>query len=66
MARRSRCPGHGRHWFTYYGAPGSSAPVCQRCGAENPGYRPEDDDRRESDPQPLGAYSVPSSPDEEA
>lgn len=32
-----------RHWFSYYGAPGSSAPVCQRCGAPNPRYRPQAD-----------------------
>lgn len=34
---RSRC------WFAYYGWPGSSSPVCVRCGRPNPRYRPEDD-----------------------
>lgn len=33
---RSRCPGHGRHWFTLHGVPGGRTPVCVRCGAENP------------------------------
>lgn len=37
------CGGYQRHWFAYYGRPGSSAPFCQRCGADNPHYRPEDD-----------------------
>lgn len=32
-----------RHWFTYYGFPGSSSPVCLRCGAPNPRYRRDDD-----------------------
>lgn len=32
-----------RHWFTYYGQVGSSSPVCRRCGAPNPAYRPDDD-----------------------
>lgn len=32
-----------RHWFTYYGSPGTSSPVCRRCGAENPRYDPERD-----------------------
>ena len=27
-----------RHWFAYYGWPGSSSPVCVRCGAPNPRY----------------------------
>ncbi len=35
-AERSRCPGHGRHWFTLHGIPGGRTPVCVRCGAENP------------------------------
>lgn len=30
-----------RHWFVYDRFPGSSAPVCQRCGAPNPHYKPE-------------------------
>ena len=33
---RVRCPGHARHWFTVYGAPGLRAPKCKRCGAPNP------------------------------
>jgi hypothetical protein len=32
-----------RHWFAYYGWPGSSAPSCRRCGAHNPRYRRDDD-----------------------
>lgn len=35
------CP--TRHWFAFYGYVGSSSPVCVRCGAPNPGYRPDDD-----------------------
>lgn len=32
-----KCPHRMRHWFTYYGAPTSIAPVCQHgCGAPNP------------------------------
>jgi hypothetical protein len=33
----------GPHWFAYYGWVRSSSPVCVRCGAENPRYRPNDD-----------------------
>ena len=40
------CRGGARHWFTYYGLVGSSAPTCQRCGATNPNYDPERDDKR--------------------
>jgi hypothetical protein len=42
----SRCPVQARHWFAYYGYVGSSSPVCVRCGAPNPNYRPDDDPRR--------------------
>lgn len=35
---RRLCQYGFRHWFTYYGWPGSSSPVCVRCGAENPRY----------------------------
>jgi hypothetical protein len=35
--------GNRKHWFAYYGLVGSSAPKCQRCGAPNPKYRPDDD-----------------------
>lgn len=39
-----RCPGHARHWFSYYGHPYTSAPTCRRhCGTPNPNYRPNDD-----------------------
>lgn len=34
-----------RHWFTYYGAPGSMAPVCQHCGVPNPYLKEDDFDR---------------------
>jgi hypothetical protein len=34
-----------RHWFAYYGSPGTSSPVCVRCGAPNPRYRSHDDVR---------------------
>lgn len=38
------CRYGARHWFTYYGMPGTSAPTCRRhCGAANPSYRPQDD-----------------------
>lgn len=39
---------NARHWFSYYGFPGSSSPVCTRagCNAPNPNYRPEDDIRQ--------------------
>jgi hypothetical protein len=30
------CPGHGRHWFTFYGQPGLRSPVCVRCATPNP------------------------------
>lgn len=41
--RRSRtlntpCPRNARHWFAYYGWPGSSAPICRRCEWPNPKY----------------------------
>jgi hypothetical protein len=37
------CPGHGRHWFTFYGQPGLRSPVCIRCAAPNPRpLKPED------------------------
>lgn len=39
----TKCKGGARHWFTYYGWVGSSAPTCRRCGAPNPNYRPQDD-----------------------
>ena len=32
----SRCRGHGRHWFSLWGAVGIRTPTCQRCGAPNP------------------------------
>ncbi|QQO39406.1 hypothetical protein SEA_NAMAGO_5 [Microbacterium phage Namago] len=35
-----------RHWFTYYGRPGTSAPTCRRCGTENPNYDPNRDPER--------------------
>lgn len=41
--RATRCRHRARHWFTYYGWVGSSAPACRACGATNPNYRPEDD-----------------------
>jgi hypothetical protein len=44
--RPARCIWHWRHWFTYYGQPGTSSPVCRRCAAPNPDYRPEDDPER--------------------
>lgn len=34
--KRSRCPGHARHWFVLHGMPGARTPVCVRCGAPNP------------------------------
>jgi hypothetical protein len=37
-----------RHWFAYFGEVGSSSPVCVRCGAPNPHYRPEDDTHRQA------------------
>lgn len=40
----SKCLGHGRHWFTVYGAPGLRSPRCQRCGVPNP--RPLTTDER--------------------
>lgn len=39
------CRAGARHWFAYYGLVGSSAPTCQRCGAANPNYDPERDDK---------------------
>jgi len=46
------CPGHARHWFAYYGWPGTSSPVCLRCGASNPNYAPERDPRRGEENRP--------------
>ena len=43
-AAHTLCP--IRHWFAYWGYVGSSSPVCVRCGAPNPNYRPDDDPRR--------------------
>lgn len=43
----TRCPGHARHWFAYYGRPGTSSPTCRRCDSPNPNYRPDDDPRKE-------------------
>ena len=34
--RRSRCPGHGRHWYTVHGAVGLRSDRCERCGEPNP------------------------------
>lgn len=39
------CRDGARHWFTYYGLVGSSAPTCQRCGIRNPHYDPDRDDK---------------------
>lgn len=33
---KTKCPGHGRHWFSLWGAVGVRTPTCQRCGAPNP------------------------------
>lgn len=40
------------HWFAYYGAPGSSSPVCVRhgCYAKNPNYDRQRDPERYNDP----------------
>lgn len=46
MARRkSSCMGiWSRHWFSYFNHPGTSAPMCVRCGnAPNPKYDPDRD-----------------------
>jgi hypothetical protein len=32
----TRCPGHGRHWYSFTGMPGYRCPVCIRCGNPNP------------------------------
>jgi hypothetical protein len=40
--------GFSRHWFTYYGWPGSSSPTCVRCGVPNPKYDPDRDPKRET------------------
>jgi hypothetical protein len=34
----SHCTQAARHWWTYYGYVGSSAPTCRHCGAPNPNY----------------------------
>lgn len=39
----ARCKSNMRHWFTYYGWVGSSAPTCRHCGAPNPRYDPDRD-----------------------
>lgn len=39
----SRCPGHGRHWYTVHGAVGLRSPVCVRCGDPNPRPLSEDE-----------------------
>jgi hypothetical protein len=45
------CNSGARHWFAYYGLPGTSSPTCRRCGAANPHYRPEADPKFDgSDP----------------
>jgi hypothetical protein len=41
--QRATCRGAARHWFAYRGQVGSSRPTCDRCGAPNPNYRPDDD-----------------------
>jgi hypothetical protein len=40
------CRNGARHWFTYYGQVGTSAPRCRRCNEPNPRYRPADDPYR--------------------
>lgn len=50
MTRRSpenQCRSGRRHWFAYYGQPGSSAPTCRRwpCEEPNPNYDPDRDPR---------------------
>lgn len=42
-ATMTRCS--PRHWFAYYGQPGTSAPTCVRygCDARNPNYDPDRD-----------------------
>lgn len=42
------CRNGARHWFTYYGMPGTSAPNCRRCGFANPRYD------RDRDPKAVG------------
>ena len=37
------CHHHARHWFTYYGWVGSSAPTCRHCHQPNPNYDPDRD-----------------------
>lgn len=32
----ARCPGHARHWYSFYGMPGYRSPVCVRCSEPNP------------------------------
>jgi hypothetical protein len=32
----TKCPGHGRHWFSVHGQAYLRSPVCVRCGAPNP------------------------------
>lgn len=43
------CTSAARHWFTYYGCVGSSAPTCRHCGARNPNYDPNRDPFRRTD-----------------
>jgi hypothetical protein len=45
---RGKC--RPRCWYAYYGYPGSSSPVCVRCGHPNPRYRQEDDPFQPSAP----------------
>lgn len=48
-----QCRGNIRHWFTYHGMVGSSAPTCQHagCDAPNPNYDPDRDPHANEEPR---------------
>jgi hypothetical protein len=51
VSKRKGCVMGSRHWFAYYGYPGSSSPTCVRgCGTPNPKYDPS----RDLNPRQLG------------
>lgn len=48
------CTKGTRHWFAYYGLPGTSSPTCVRCGIPNPKYEAARDPLAKHNPAEAG------------
>jgi hypothetical protein len=57
-SKATRCRSGARHWFTYYGWVGSSAPTCRHCGATNPNYDRQRDPLADQDVDALTDKAV--------